>query len=279
MSDFFRDLRLGLRTAKGFLAQAGSDKRFEHVDSKKYFDSRYNLMPDYDNRRTLSAETTPLYSAMHYNIIEGNILALLNRFHPELMNPKVMDIGSGNGHWIDFYRNGLGARAVTGVDIAAPAVENLSDKYADDKDISIFELDFSSNDVGAVGRDYDIINSIGTIHHITDEEKWQACVHNIASCLAPGGVCIVSDRFGFMSINDMFTSSDSMTGWSRQKIRRGAPGDGCNFLLMRGRSRKAWTEAAKAAGCRVLAVRPYRAFMLFPGLSSRFNIMMFQKVR
>ena len=278
MSDFLRDLRLGLRTAKGLVAQAGSKNQFEHVDSKKYFDSRYNLMPDYDNRRTLSAETTPLYSAMHYNTIEGNILALLNRFNPGLADPKVMDIGSGNGHWIDFYRKNLGARAVTGVDIAAPAVENLKQKFADDPAISVFELDFSSDDVSAVGDGYDIISSIGTIHHITDDEKWARCVQNIASCLAPGGVCIVSDRFGIVSINDMFTSTDSMTGWSRQKIRRGAPADGCNFLLMKGRSRKAWTEAAESAGCRVLAVRPYRAFMPFPGLSSRFNIMMFQKV-
>jgi SAM-dependent methyltransferase len=258
--------------------QAVSSAAFQPINSERYFNSRYTLMPDVSDKSTMSADTTLLYSAYHYSCIETNILTLLFEHNQAIDRPRVLDIGSGTGHWIDFYRRTLSSRATVGLDISEAAIEKLKEKYSKtDDSISLIREDFSRKDLGNIGEPFDIINSIGTIHHITSDEAWLNCLTNISANLRPGGVGFISDRLGLFSINDLFTKSEEMASWSKQETRRGASSGEFRFLLMRGRSKSLWNDGIKASGCRLVGIRRFRPFMPFPGLASRFNILMIRK--
>ena len=279
MKQFLRDLRTSYETANGLVRQMTSSAAFQPIDSKRYFNSRYSLMPDILDKGTMSADTTSLYSAHHYSCIETNILSLLVEHDQAIDRPRVLDIGSGTGHWIDFYRRALDSRETVGLDISAAAIEMLKEKYSKTaSSIRFIQEDFSRKDLGRIGEPFDIINSIGTIHHITSDEAWLDCLANISLNLRPGGVGFISDRLGLFSINDLFTKSEEMASWKKQETRRGSSDSEFKFLLMRGRSKSLWNVGLKASGCSLVGIRRFRPFMPFPGLTSRFNILMLRKL-
>src|SRR5262245_61095235 len=70
---------------------------------------------------TLGSKIDPLHTRYHYAGIEMSIIELLI-FRGYPANPAVLDVGTGTGHWIDFYLRTFAARQVTGLDIAEPII-------------------------------------------------------------------------------------------------------------------------------------------------------------
>src|SRR5205823_4921011 len=99
----------------------------------------------------------------------------------------VLDVGCGTGFFTRYYVE-RGAR-VTGLDIAAVSIERLRERFP--------QARFILSDVSeaALAERFDIVNAFDVLYHITDDQRWEAALRNLAEAVAPGGVLLVTDRF------------------------------------------------------------------------------------
>ena len=85
---------------------------------------------DFTDEATIKLGHDRLLTRYHYNAVENAILEHFLR--AEARPNSVLDVGSGAGHWIDFYRRLLGADRVVGTEISAPLAAALAERYAGD---------------------------------------------------------------------------------------------------------------------------------------------------
>jgi SAM-dependent methyltransferase len=95
---------------------------------------------------------------------------------------RVLDVGSGTGIWIDFWR-GRGVQDVTGLDLTEVAVAQLRERHPD---ATFVRADIGSAEHGLSGP-YDLISAMSVLLHITDDERWRRALRTLGSLLAPGG--------------------------------------------------------------------------------------------
>jgi SAM-dependent methyltransferase len=98
---------------------------------------------------------------------------------------RVLDVGSGTGVWVDFWRR-RGAGEIVGLDLTQAAVDGLRRRYPD--------LRFERADVGDealpdVGT-FDAVSAMSVLLHITDGERFRRAVANLGAALSPGGVLV-----------------------------------------------------------------------------------------
>ena len=153
----------------------------------------------------------------HYNAVENLIMAHFARTGRRTIG-SVLDIGSGAGHWIDFYLTAFAAPRVVGAELSAVAAGQLAERYSGDGRVEIVEADVSAAQVGIEGQ-FDVINAIGVMFHIVDDDLWTRAVRNLAGLLAPGGVIVVSGQFGFTTQNVQFHNTGSWEGVARHQVR------------------------------------------------------------
>lgn len=102
---------------------------------------------------------------------------------------RVLDIGSGTGYWIDFWR-ARGAGEIVGLDLTQAAVEGLRARFP--------AVRFEQADVGAedlppgIGQ-VDAISAMSVLLHITEEERFRRAVANLGAALVPGGVLLLTE--------------------------------------------------------------------------------------
>lgn len=164
------------------------------------------------------------------------------------MQPTVLDIGSGAGHWVDFYRDVFAARRVTAVEFVPGVCDALRLRYRG------HPVEVLNNDVSAQGfspGQFDIINAIGVMFHIVDDAAWERAIRNLARSLAPGGTIIVGGQFGWLTRSVQFHCKDQFDSWQEAQAR----GMQREVLVnKRIRSLRAWRTATAAAGLRVAGV-------------------------
>lgn len=162
------------------------------------------------DRDTLEPGKNPQTTRYHYNSTENLILRHLvnNRF--ALEDARVLDIGSGGGHWIDFYR-GLGAGACVGVDISEFAVASLRKRFEGCADVSFHHGDIADLTSDTIGKEpFDIVNAIGVLFHLVDDAQFRRAVDRLTDALRPGGLLIVGGAFGL--IDELAVQGDAEAG-------------------------------------------------------------------
>ena len=104
------------------------------------------------------------------------------------MGGSVLDIGSGTGFWIDFWRN-EGAREVAGADLVPEAVERLRTRFPGS--------DFANVDIGEAapfpGRRFDLVSAMGVLLHIVDPERLRNALAAMAEQLEPDGAIVLME--------------------------------------------------------------------------------------
>ena len=144
----------------------------------------------------------------HYTSVELLITRHLHSLGRDLEGAAVLDIGSGGGHWVDFYRS-LGAGRVVATDLAKASAEHLEERFADDGGVEV--LHGSAEDV-LIGQDVDVVNAIGVMFHIVDDERWRRALSAARQALRPGGLLIVGGHFGWLPpVNVQFSSDGTVT--------------------------------------------------------------------
>lgn len=213
-------------------------------DPEKMFAKQYSRTLEEEgigDGLTLGFAIDPLYARYHYAGVEMTIIEhLIYRGYPQ--KPAVLDIGCATGHWIDFYLSTFGAREVVGIDIADPIVAAARERFSEHPNVDIRVDDVSRPDFD-LGRRFEIVNAIGVMFHIVEDDKWQQAISNLARHLTPGGVMLVGGMFGLIT----------------QDVQRFPAEDGRRAIVQkRIRSRARWRQAAKTAGCRLVRVRRTR---------------------
>jgi SAM-dependent methyltransferase len=221
--------------------------------AKDFFESWHRALPsDVSDGDTISAGSRMLDTRYHYNVVENAILASLAGGGRRSAG-SVLDIGSGAGHWIDFYLEALDADRVVGAELSSVAASQLTERYAGDGRVTIVEADISAAAPGIEGR-FDVINAVGVMFHIVEDDLWQRAVRNMAELLAPGGVIVVSGQFGLTTQNVQFHNTDRFSSWDELRAARSEVA----LVNKRIRSLRRWKRCAAEAGLRVDSVRRNR---------------------
>lgn len=187
----------------------------------------------FDERELISPDWTWYETRYHYNLVENGIVDLLRESGRPVTGASVLDVGSGTGHWIEFYAGVLEAREVVGTDFSDVAVEALRRRFEGEPRISVELADVSLPRAAWDAR-FDVVNAVGILFHIVDDARWTAAVHNLARWLAPGGVALIGGDFG---------SETRELG-----------------VMRRVRSLELWEATLAAAGCRVCGLKRFDWF-------------------
>lgn len=166
---------------RGWRATRSAPQR--EYDAGRWWDDAF-YSGQITDRNTISRGRSLIAAALHYASVETIILRHLPR-SPE----RVIDIGSGAGHWLDFYTM-LGAE-VAGCDVSAKCVEYLRQRF------DAVEHGPALAALPALGV-ADLVNAIGVMFHIVDDAEWQATIRAVSDCLRPGGLFVVGGHFGWL---------------------------------------------------------------------------------
>ena len=208
---------------------------------------------------TIRRGYSPLLTRYHYNAVENAVLECLIGLELPA-SPHVLDIGSGAGHWIDFYRDLFSAERVVGVELRPAVVDLLNENYASAEGVIVVAADVS--DQLPIDGHFDIVNAIGVMFHIVDDDRWRHALQNVAARLRPGGILIAGGQFGPITHDVGFAYAGSPDGGRR--------------VLKRLRSRSEWRRAGHSAGLkheRYVRARRFRQFD-----TPEANIMLFRRI-
>jgi SAM-dependent methyltransferase len=225
----------------------------QNYQAKQFFESWHRASTGgLSDSETISATSSPLDTRYHYNAVENTLLAYFAGSGRRSAG-RVLDVGSGAGHWIDFYLAVLDAGQVVGVEISAVAVDTLSHSYADDPRVRIIEADVSAAAPGIEGE-FDVINAIGVMFHIVDDDLWRRAVANLGKLLTRDGVLVIGGQFGHTTQNVQFHSTDQFATWEQFRTVQ----SDVALVNKRIRSLRDWQRCAKAAGLKVVGVQRTR---------------------
>jgi SAM-dependent methyltransferase len=104
----------------------------------------------------------------------------VRRILPDAGGARVLDVGSGTGHWISWWHL-RGAAEVSGVDLTAVSVEALRREYPGTR----FEQADISRSIPIEGP-FDLVSAMDVLLHITDDEGYRRAFENLRSVAAPG---------------------------------------------------------------------------------------------
>lgn len=205
----------------------------EPYDEKTFFENYYTAAAhgEITDRDTIGW-VSQMESRFHYNAVENAILRALaagNPPPPRAMvatwealtlrrSLRLLDVGSGTGHWIDFMRQVCLVSEAVGVEIADNMYEHLQRYYADDSQVRIINTDIAADtfNAGDIGGPVDYVTAIGVLFHIVEDERWTQAISNLAGVLKPGGMLIAGGDFGIQTRDVQFHRTDNFKNWKEQ---------------------------------------------------------------
>ncbi len=192
------------------------------------------------DQNTIAPQKDLFATKYHYASVEMPILRhLRSRMFP-VGQSRVLDIGSGSGHWIDFYSS-LGAREIVGMDVSATSCNHLKEKYGAHSRVAV-RHGKAADVIPGIDGEFDIVNAIGVMFHIVDDREWERTIHAAGAALRKGGIFIVGGHFGYLD------------GLNVQIDREGA-------INKRLRGRWHWKRQLGKAGFREFRLYANRAYL------------------
>ena len=91
------------RFIKHYLYPFTIQRKKIHYNPQIFFESYYSIMKNgFSDRITMAPDKNPRHARYHYNAVENSIITYFESRHP-IEGLHVLDVGTGAGHWIDFY--------------------------------------------------------------------------------------------------------------------------------------------------------------------------------
>lgn len=148
-----------------------------------------------DESKLINPNWPCFWTRYHYNLVENGIMEFMVKYDLPVRGGNILDIGSGTGHWLDFFWTCFSPAQLWGVDFAPGPLEKLQEKFGDT--VQLQRWDISEKIPESLGSNcFDLVNAIGIIFHIVDDAKWQQAIDNLASLLKERGILIVGGDFG-----------------------------------------------------------------------------------
>ena len=127
---------------------------------------------------------------------------------------KVIDIGSGNGFYIERWKE-RGIHTLVGTDLTRVSTEYLTRRFPDHQ---FFQIDIGSPLIYPLQKGiYDIASAFDVLFHIVDDHCYQQALENIYAILKPGGWFLFSENFLHnqteRGLHQVSRSLGEITGW------------------------------------------------------------------
>lgn len=247
-------------------------KPTEAYNAKEFFSSYHEdkLSSSSHDAVTISEHASNLETLFHYNAVENSIAKYFIKYGtPSQID--LLDLGSGTGHWIDFYHKNFELNSVRSVEISKPAVEFLNEKFTSKiQNFKAIEADFSSTHF-RLKEQFDVINAVGVLFHIVNDEQWAQAMKNLSNLLKPNGVIIAGGEFGLVTRNVQFHTNDSYQKNKQNSIQKAKR----VLVNKRIRSYFKWKGVAQKSKLQVVEKFSTQQFKLVN--SPENHIMVFQK--
>ncbi len=140
--------------------QTISDPEF---NTKKYWEER--LSKDFSLAGVGFRRKGTDYNYWVYKIRVEKLEEAIKKFKIEAANRDILDIGTGTGFFIDFWKQ-KNPSTITGYDLTEVSIK------------------------------YDIISIFDVLYHIVEDKKFERALKNLAKLSKPGAVLIITDLFG-----------------------------------------------------------------------------------
>ncbi len=170
-------------------------RRGHQYDDRSWWDKSF-YTGGVSDRQTIAQQRSVVAAKYHYASMEMQILRHLRNNNLSVDSCSVMDIGSGSGHWIDFYKS-LDAGSVVGMDVSSSSCSHLRQKYAGDSGVEIHHGK-ALEVIDGLNGEHDIVNAIGVMFHIVDDAEWRDTVAAIGRVVKKGGLFIIGGHFGLL---------------------------------------------------------------------------------
>lgn len=157
-------------------------------DARRYWDRR--LRRDWTLHGVGMARLAHSYNRWMYRVRGRVFRRTVRKTGLDVAGSTVLDVGSGTGFYIDWWRR-LGARRLSGVDIADSAVARLRERFPEVR----FERVDVSDEVPFDDGAFDVVSAFDVLFHIVDDERYPRAVAGIHRMLRPGGWFIFSEHF------------------------------------------------------------------------------------
>lgn len=112
----------------------------------------------------------------------GSLRTAVGRVLGDAPPGRVLDVGSGTGIWVDFWRE-RGATDIAGFDLTEAAVRNLRARFPDLR----FERADVAGDALPFAGPFDTVSAMSVLLHVTDDDRYARAIGNLAGVVAPGG--------------------------------------------------------------------------------------------
>lgn len=158
------------------------------LNAHEYWEKRLSLHPGLAGVGYLGRSRRFLELQYHTRAMHVKRILLANGLS-DLTGRSVLDVGSGTGYWLDFWR-GLAPRAITGLDFTEVSVKQLRARFPDDV---ILRADISESLPIADSQHFDIMSVFDVFLHITNNAKFERALANLAKHAASRSWLIISD--------------------------------------------------------------------------------------
>ncbi|WP_292474339.1 class I SAM-dependent methyltransferase [Methanosphaera sp.] len=172
------------------------------MENKEVVDAFNKASTDYDKYRKQAIPNMDIY----YN----TVVNLTKNYS----DPKILDLGAGTGILTELLYKQHPNSDITLVDLSTEMLNIAKNKF-NDKNFKYIEADYLTHDFD---KDYDIIVSSLSIHHLTDEEK-KVLYKRIYNFLRTGGVFINADQVcGATEYTEEIYKKEDASHLNRQNI-------------------------------------------------------------
>jgi 2-polyprenyl-3-methyl-5-hydroxy-6-metoxy-1,4-benzoquinol methylase/Tfp pilus assembly protein PilF len=155
-------------------------------DTKGYWESR--LSRNYNLAGVGFLDLGEAYNRFMYRLRKWRLAARLSELQIEPSGKRILDIGSGTGFFLEFWK-AYNPASLEGLDITDTSVARLRERFSD---LPIHHADISCPGITLPGP-YDVISAFDVLIHVVDDEAFARALENIAGLLAPNGYAIITD--------------------------------------------------------------------------------------
>lgn len=158
------------------------------IDTRRYWEERLEAKANL--RGTGHRAFSEAYNRVLYAAQAETVDGMLAAAGVAVAGKSVLDVGSGVGFFLDYYRS-RGAATVVGTDLTYASVRYLHDNNGAG---AVLQCDVTAPHL-PVGRTFDIVNCVSVLYHVLDDGLFTQGLANLCQAVRPGGCLVVNDGF------------------------------------------------------------------------------------